>query len=280
MPPTTSPRPAARARPPLSARLCPACLLLCLAAPAARAQQPFYTDDAEVTERGRYSFQLVNELDVLPREVLPARAQHAANATLAYGLLRGVEVSVSAPVITVFNERGARPRTPAGLGDTSLQLKYNFLREREGSRRPALAVSFAVELPTGSVAKGLGSGLFDYSLNGIIQKTLTARSALRLNGGLVFAGNTTTGAVGLRTRGLVFTGGSSLTRRFTRRLSLGAEVTGAMTGNLDLSRGQLQGQVGGNLAVRKNFTLDFGLIAGRFAASPRAGAQLGFTIDF
>ena len=84
-----------------------------------------------------------------------------------------------------------------------------------------------MEVPTGSVEKGTGSGLFDYSLGSVLQKSVTKRATLYLNGGLIFAGNTTTGAVGLRTRGLVFKGGASVARQFTGRLNLGAEVTGA-----------------------------------------------------
>jgi len=46
------------------------------------------------------------------------------------------------------------------------------------------------------------------------------------------------------------------------------ELTGAVTSNFQLSKGQLQALAGGNYAIRKNLTLDFGLVAGRFAASP------------
>jgi len=63
-------------------------------------------------------------------------------------------------------------------------------------------------------------------------------------------------------------------------LQLGAEVTGALTNNFQLSRGQLQTQFGGNYELGKNFTLDFGVIAGRFAASPRVGLLIGTSIDF
>jgi hypothetical protein len=53
-----------------------------------------------------------------------------------------------------------------------------------------------------------------------------------------------------------------------------------VTSNFELSLGQLQTQFGGNYSLRKNMTLDFGLVAGRFVASPRVGAQLGVTLDF
>ena len=266
------------APPPL---LLPLCLLAALfgSPQRARAQQPFYTDDADATGRGQFYFEAINEFDVLHSSARPALRQNTTVLTLSYGLFKDAEVSASVPVITIFNERANSPRRPTDIGDASFQIKYNFLKEREGSRRPALAVTFAVEAPTGSVRKGTGSGLLDYTLNGIVQKSLTGRTKLRLNGGLVFAGNTTTGAVGLRTRGRVFTGGASLVRQFSARLALGAELTGALARNSDLSRKLLQGQVGGNYTLNERMTLDFGVLAGRYAASPRVGAQLGVSVD-
>ena len=270
-----------RLPPPASRLLPPLCLLAALfvSARPAPAQQPFYTDDADVTERGQFFFEAINEFDVLHSSALPARRQNTAVFTLSYGLFKNAEVSVAVPVITIFNERGTSLRRPTGVGDASFQIKYNFLKEREGSRLPALTATFAVEAPTGSVEKGTGSGLLDYSLNGILQKSVTDQTTLRLNGGIVFAGNTTTGAVGLRTRGRVFTGGASLVRQFSARLALGAELTGALARNSDLSRKLLQGQLGGNFALHDRLTLDFGVLAGRYAASPRFGAQLGISVD-
>lgn len=255
-------------------------LALLLLLPHARAQQPFYTDDADVTARGKLHFEFTNEFDLLQRSAYPTLRQNTASFTLAYGLLERVEVSISAPLITLFNAREASPRTASGVGDTNLAVKYNFREEREGSRLPALTVSGQIEFPTGDARRQLGSGIADYSLNAVAQKSLTDKTTLRLNGGIIFSGNTLTGAVGLRTRGTVFTGGSSLVRKFTPRLQLGAEVVGAVTRNFDLSKGQLQFQAGGNYSLRDNFTLDFGLLGGRFAGSPRAGAQLGFSFDF
>ena len=249
-------------------------------APQARAQQPFVTDDADVTDRGKLHFEFSDQLDLLQPEAFPNLRQNTASFELAYGLFENVEVSVESPLIAIFNARGTTPRTAFGVGDTNLSVKYNFLREREGSRRPALAASFGVELPTGDADRQLGSGVEDFTLNGILQKTLTERTTWRVNGGVIFSGNTLTGAVGIRTRGVVYTGGTSLVRKFTPRLDLGAEVTGAVTRNFDLGKGQLQAQFGGHYLLRERLTLDFGVVAGRHAASPRLGAQLGVSVDF
>lgn len=252
---------------------------LCFLPALAVAQQPFVTDDADVTPKGKFHFEFSNEYDLLQRSLFPARAQNTADAELDYGLFDRVEVGIESPLITIFNARAAAPDA-FGVGDTNLSVKYNFLKEREGSRLPALAASLNVELPTGDPARQLGSGLTDVWLNAIAQKSTSGKTKVRLNGGILFAGNTTTGAIGIKTRGRVFTGGASVVRQFTRRLELGAEVFGAVSPNFRLNRGQLQAQLGGNYAVRKNFTLDFGVTAGRFAASPRLGAQLGFSADF
>lgn len=244
------------------------------------AQQPFVTDDADVTEKGKFHFEFSNEFDLLQPAAFPNLKQNTASFELDYGLLEKVEVGVEAPLIMILNASGATPRNAFGLGDTKFSVKYNFLREREGSQRPALAASFSVELPTGDAAQQLGSGVTDFTLNGVLQKTLAKRSTWRLNTGVIFSGNTLTGAVGLRTRGAVFTGGTSLVRKFTPRLDLGAEVTGAFTRNFDLGERQLQAQAGGNYRLRDNLSLDFGVVAGRFSASPRLGAQLGISLDF
>jgi len=103
----------------------------------------------------------------------------------------------------------------------------------------------------------------------------------RLNGGILFAGNSSTGLIGIESkRGQVFTANGSLVRNFTSRLQLGGELFGAVTNNFELSRGQLVGQVGGGYAVTKNFEFTFGALAGRFPASPHAGVQVGFAYDF
>jgi len=58
------------------------------------------------------------------------------------------------------------------------------------------------------------------------------------------------------------------------------EATGAVTRNFDLGKAQLQAQVGGNYALKQNITFDFGFVAGKHAASPRAGIQVGLSFDF
>jgi hypothetical protein len=245
-----------------------------------RGQQPFYTDDADVTARGHFHFEFSNEFDLLQRSSYPNLRQNTADFELDYGVYDELEIGIESPMLTIFNTPGTIPRTPSGIGDTNVSVKYNFRSERENSRMPAMALAFNMELPTGNTKRQLGSGLADYYLNSVLQKSLSKKTKLRLNGGILFSGNTTTGVIGIKTRGTVFTAASSLIKQFTRKLDLGFEVTGALSKNFQLGKGQLQTLIGGNYAVNKKMTFDFGVVAGKYAASPRSGVQLGVSIDW
>ncbi len=262
-----------------SRRLLLITLLLLSPAVAARAQQPFNTDDADVTDHKKFHLQFSNQYDVLQRFDYPSLRQNTSVLELGYGLAKNLEVTINGPLISISNSRIVTPRNIIGIGDIELQIKYNPFKEHEGSKMPALAAEFAVEFPTGSTEKGLGSGLADYFLNGILQKSVTKKTKFRLNGGILFAGNDTTGEIGIKTRGTVFVGGASLVKQFTPRLDLGAEVTGAVTRTFKLDAGQLQGQIGGNYAINKKMTFDFGVVAGKFHTT-RLGLQLGISVDF
>jgi len=249
-----------------------------LTAYSAHAQQPFVTDDADVTEQNKFQFQWNNQFDILPRSSHPGLRQNTTVFVLNYGLMRDVEIGVDYPLIAISNAAGTVPKSIVGFGDLNVHVKYNFLKERDGWRRPALTASFAVEVPVGDEAKGLGSGIVDYSLNGIMQKSLTKETTLRVNAGIVFAGNTSTGEVGISTRGRVFVLGGSVIRQFTPKLNLGVELLGAVSG-ASTGGSQIQTQVGGNYQLTPKMSLDFGVVAGKFD-SPRAGVQIGMSIDF
>jgi hypothetical protein len=244
------------------------------------AQQPFFTDNADVAVLHHWHFETNNELDFLPGSSVPSLRQDTQTIKFSFGLMHNCEVGMDFPLITIFNSTGSRLGAPFGLGDTDFSIKYNFLQERQGSKRPAITVSLNIEPPTGNSRLQLGSGLTDYYLNGIFQKTLSPKNILRINAGATFAGNTLTGVVGIRNRGTIFTGGASLARQVTAKLDLGFEVYGGYTANLALGRGELQQQIGGNYAIGKNLTFDFGVVAGQAVGSPRFGVQMGFSKDF
>ena len=71
-----------------------------------------------------------------------------------------------------------------------------------------------------------------------------------------------------------------MVKQLTPKFDLGFEVVGALTKNLELSKGQLQALLGGNYQFKKNVSFDFGIVFGKYDASPRAGLQLGISIDW
>jgi hypothetical protein len=258
----------------------PLVFVMLLAVAPLQAQQPFVTDDSDTTPKGRFHFEFSNELDWLHRSSLPNVRQNTASFELGYGLFKDVEIGIEIPLLTIFNTAGVVPRRVSGGGDTNVAMKYNFLKERENSRVPAMAIGVNLEVPTGDTKRQLGSGLADLYLNSIFQKSLSSKTKLRWNAGVLFSGNETTGVVGIKSRSTVFTGGTSLVKQFKPQLQLGAELTGAFTKAFETGQGQLKTTLGGNYQFRHNASFDFGLIAGKFTASPRVGAQVGLSIDF
>ena len=248
------------------------------AASVARAQQPFYTDDADVTAGGKVHVECFDEHDWLQSSQLPHLQQNTFNIKLNYGVGRGLELDVDGPIITIVNDASVVPQRPVGLGDVDFGAKYNFRREREGSSVPALSVASYIEVPTGEVSTGLGSGVVDVWIYGVVQKSLPRNFVAHVNGGYLFHGNTSTGTVGITTaRGHVATMGGSLVRKMSQTVTLGVDVTGAATRNAALEREQFQVMLGGNYALGQRFTIDTGVIVGHYTASPRVGIQIGFS---
>lgn len=242
------------------------------------AQLPFYTDDPAVTQPGKWHFEFFNEFDVLQLQY-PNIRQNTANYKLNCGLPFNLELDLDVPYLAIFRAIGL-PNAVGG-GDTNLGIKWEFHKESRGSRVPALGASLYIEFPTGDASRQLGSGLVDYWLNLIAQKSLSDKTRVNANAGYLFAGNTSTGALGIEAvRGHVYTGGVSILHDFTARLTLGAEVYGGYTNNGDLGRSQLQVLAGGQYLVRPGMTFDFGMLGGKYVASPHIGVQVGFSLDF
>jgi len=159
-------------------------------------------------------------------------------------------------------------------------VKWNFRGLSQGSYLPALSASLYIEFPTGNERQQLGSGLTDYWLNFIAQVPLTDKTRVTTNVGFLFAGNTSTGVVGIQTRrGHVYTGGVSLLHDFSPRLTLGGEAYGGIADATGLGRSQLQGLFGGMYAIKNGFSITFAVLGGKYEASPRIGGQVGFAID-
>ncbi|HWT65524.1 MAG TPA: transporter [Terracidiphilus sp.] len=255
-------------------------LLVCaLACATARAQMPFYTDNADVTDAGTLHFEIFNELDALQSAQYPDLRQNTLNYKLNYGLPYGLEMDIDSPYLTIH--RTANSPSSQGPGDTELGVKWNFHKSAKPWNVPALSASMYFELPTGDASQELGSGLTDYWLNLIAQEPFSDKTRVNANFGFLFAGNTSTGVLGVQTtRGHVFTGGLSLVHDFTQRLSLGLEAYGAVADNSGLGKDQLQGLAGGWYQLNERVAVTFALLGGSHIASPRVGGQVGFEVDF
>lgn len=248
--------------------------------PAARAQAPFVTDDTGVADFHKLHFEFNNEYDVLKHSDLPNLRQNTANFKVSYGVLKDVELGFDNQFLSISTASNpVYPDAVFGYGDLDLSVKWHISDEK--GRMPGFGASLNIELPTGDEGKQLGSGVTDYFLNVIVQKSLPGHNTLRLNPGIYFAGNTLTGVVGVKaTRGHVYTGAVSLVHDVSAKLDLGAEFVVAESSNTLLSRGQLQTQIGGNYKIREKLSIDFGFIAGFYQASPRVAPIIGFSKDF
>ncbi len=245
------------------------------------AQQPFYTDDPSVTEKGKWHFEAFDEFDLLQHPQFPNLRQNTSSYRLNYGLPYNLEIDIDAPYLSIFRAvRGSSP-TSNGVGDTNMGVKWNFHKPAPASWVPEMSATLYFEFPTGDSRQQLGSGLTDYWLNWIAQKQILQKTRINTNAGILFAGNTSVGVLGIQTRrGRVYTGAVSLLRDFNARWTLGVEAVAGFSSNLDLSRSQLQFLAGGNYNIRKGFSFDFGLLGGKHIASPRIGAQVGLSVDF
>jgi len=242
------------------------------------AQMPFYTDDTAVTAAKKIHVEVFDEFDGLQSSQYPDLRQNTANVRVNFSPLSGLEFDVDAPYLAIHRAPGSQ--TSGGVGDTNLGAKWNLREATPDSSLPALAVSFYVEFPTGDSRQGLGSGLTDYWLNFILQKPLSEATRITLNLGLLFAGNTSTGAVGIQTRrGQVYTGGFSLLHDVTSQLTLGGEVYGGISDGAGQDKTQLQAMLGAQYAIRDGLTLCLGVLGGKYGATPRLGGQIGISVD-
>src|SRR4051812_33412360 len=74
---------------------------------SAQAQQPFFTDDAEVTPAHQRHVECSEELDKLQPESFPSLRQNIIVCKVAIGLGHGIEVGADAPILTIFSAKGA-----------------------------------------------------------------------------------------------------------------------------------------------------------------------------
>lgn len=243
----------------------------------ARAQQPFLVDDAEVTPGRGWHVELSSQVDVLRPAARPARWQNVFEWEVNYGAGGRVELAALLPVVSLVSDAAGGRTSAHGIGDATLAAKWRLTSDPAAAH--ALALSATLEVPSGSQRRGLGTGLVDYGLNLVSQHQLHPRVVVRVNGGALLAGNTQTGAVGIRERGTVLTTGASVVTPLTARAQVGGELTMAWSQKATLGGSAIGWQVGTNITVRDGATLDASVLGGWFAASPRVGVQLGMSLD-
>jgi len=242
------------------------------------AQAPFTTDDSDVAPRGTAHVEIWDQVDWLQSTAAPHYRQNTFNMRVNYGWTDRVELDLDAPLLIIYNNE--EPYRVSGIGDTELGVKWNLREAQHGSNGVAAALAAYVEFPTGEPTNDLGSGVVDVWTYVVLEKAIGVGTTIRLNGGYLFAGNTSTGVVGITTaRGHVATMSGSLTRAVSPRVSVGGEVAAAVTTKKELERGQLQALFGFVFQPREPFTVTAGFVVGHFSASPRFGVQVGFSVD-
>ncbi len=266
-------------------RRAPLCVLVVLATGAcgfgsvmpASAQQPFLVDDANVTARHGWHVEFSSQVDVLRQAARPALWQNVFEWEVNYGLGARVELAALLPIVSLISEGNGGRTSAHGVGDTTLAAKWRLTRDPDSAHSTALSAT--LEVPSGSRARGLGTGLVDYGLNLVSQHRAHERATLRVNGGVVLAGNTQTGAAGIRQRGTVLTTGVSLVTPLTAAVQVGGELTMAWSQKASLGGSAVGWQLGTNVTVREGVTIDASVLGGWFDASPRVGVQIGLSAD-
>jgi hypothetical protein len=133
-------------------------VLLLTFAPRCFAVPPLVTGDVPTADKQTFEWYLgarYQESETRnPERLLPF-------TELVYGLTERQELT--------FEFAGLSHDHEYGINDAVIGTKFRFLKETE--RRPGVAGSFELKLPTGDKDRGLGSGEFDYDLRLRTQKT-------------------------------------------------------------------------------------------------------------
>jgi hypothetical protein len=117
----------------------------------ARAGPPYQTDDPEPTAYRHFEIYVFETYDNARGAGMSG---HAPSLEVNYGLMPNVQFSVTMPFAAA--QPSGSP-LHVGYGDTEVALKVRFVQEGDG--RPQVSFYPSVELPTASVAAGLGYGL-------------------------------------------------------------------------------------------------------------------------
>ena len=172
----------------------------------ALAGPPYVTDDPEPVEYRHWEFYVASQFEN-SRDSLVGTAPHIE---LNYGVVQNVQLHLIAP-LSYSRARGGP--THYGPGDVELGVKFRFIQEYDW--RPMVGTFPMFELPTGSEAKGLGSGRLHVFVPLWVQKSV-GRFTTYGGGGYWIN-------PGLGNRDYLYFGWQ-LQRRFSQWATLGGEV--------------------------------------------------------
>jgi hypothetical protein len=133
-----------------------------LARGAAWAGPPFLTDDPEPVELGHWEFYVASQWSFGGTSTSGTLPHLEVN----YGALPNLQLHVILPAVIAWQTGQAAEYGP---GDIELGAKFRFIEE--GTRRPQVGTFPLVLLPTGSEARGLGTGKTQFFLPIWIQKS-------------------------------------------------------------------------------------------------------------
>jgi hypothetical protein len=206
---------------------------------------PFHTDDPEPVAFHHWEAYLFATTD-------RAKDGHTYQAP-AWELNTGAAPNLQLHlVIPLGYFRAPGERGAYGLGDVETGIKYRFVNET--SIRPQIGIFPMLEVPSGSVSRGLGNGKAWTRLPVWIQKNIDGWTTY---GGAGWIINT---ASGMRSHPF---GGWLLQRAINKRITLGGEVYAEGTQGLNLPAFAIL-TLGGYYNVNEHFSILFN--AGRQAA--------------
>jgi hypothetical protein len=122
----------------------------CCAFPAL-AGPPFVTDDANTPDANHFEINLAAQYTKFQGGSVGAMPSLEVN----YGVTDKLQIAILTP-LTMAQADGSG--TNIGLGDVELGVKYRFIDSDDSGWRPGIAFAPSIVMPSGSEARGLGSG--------------------------------------------------------------------------------------------------------------------------
>jgi hypothetical protein len=128
-----------------------------LSAGPAWAGPPFVTDDADTPDANHFEINLGAQYT----RFQGGSAGTVPSLEVNYGITDKLQISILTPLAMAHTDGVG---TNIGLGDIELGVKYRFIEADDWGWRPGVAFAPSIVMPSGSEARGLGSGQIGGSL--------------------------------------------------------------------------------------------------------------------